>query len=278
MNEPTPVGWDGPPNDIENPEYPLDPIDNPDVVDASAPWASSTDEESDDGKGPKPMTLPDDIYSEDSSEEPPEPKGTVLPVWLMLTVAIIASVAGSTATTAPTVAQPAIPPLIVGPTSPGAPPVLPNLPVVPNVPCVDDAACSFIMGAIDPVFPPQTRALLNIPGICQNWSREWLRTGKDVMEFQVERIRQRFAMALMYCEFNGDNWLEGELWVSELHEYDDWRGSMWSTRAVPNHPKLRTANAGNTPSRDIDDIDSVGNHAFRPPALGYNPRRLQKVD
>ena len=40
------------------------------------------------------------------------------------------------------------------------------------------------------------------------------------MEFQVERIRQRFAMALMYCEFNGDNWLEGELWVSELHECD----------------------------------------------------------
>jgi Leucine-rich repeat (LRR) protein len=40
------------------------------------------------------------------------------------------------------------------------------------------------------------------------------------MEFQVERIRQRFAMALMYCEFNGDNWLEGELWTSDLHECD----------------------------------------------------------
>lgn len=40
------------------------------------------------------------------------------------------------------------------------------------------------------------------------------------MEFQVDRLRQRFAMALMYCEFNGDNWLEGELWVSDLHECD----------------------------------------------------------
>jgi hypothetical protein len=40
------------------------------------------------------------------------------------------------------------------------------------------------------------------------------------MEFQVDRIRQRFAMALMYCEFNGDNWLENDLWVSELHECD----------------------------------------------------------
>ena len=27
-------------------------------------------------------------------------------------------------------------------------------------------------------------------------------------------------MALLYCEFNGDNWLEGDLWVSELHECD----------------------------------------------------------
>jgi hypothetical protein len=27
-------------------------------------------------------------------------------------------------------------------------------------------------------------------------------------------------MALIYCEFNGDNWLEGELWVSDLHECD----------------------------------------------------------
>jgi Leucine-rich repeat (LRR) protein len=40
------------------------------------------------------------------------------------------------------------------------------------------------------------------------------------MEFSVARLRQRFAMALVYCEFNGDNWLQGELWVSDLHECD----------------------------------------------------------
>jgi hypothetical protein len=100
------------------------------------------------------------------------------------------------------------------------PHVLPNLPVPPAMPCVQSAECGFVMGAIDPALPPQTRALINIPGTCQNWAREWLRTGKDIMEFQVERIRQRFAMALLYCEFNGDNWLEGELWVSDLHECD----------------------------------------------------------
>ena len=221
VDEPTPIGFDGPPDEENpNPEYPLEPIDNPDVVDGSAPWASSPDEESEDGRGPKPMALPDDIYSEPSSEEQEEPKGVVMPVWLMMTVAVIASVVGATATSAPAAAQPAIPPLIVGQNAPTGPTHLPDIPMPANVPCVDDVACSKLMGAIDPVFPPQTRALINIPGTCQNWSREWLRTSKDMMEFQVERIRQRFAMALMYCEFNGDNWLEGELWVSELHECD----------------------------------------------------------
>jgi hypothetical protein len=170
------------------------------------------------------MAIPEDLYSEPSSEESkPEPKGTVLPVWLMLTLAVMASVVGTAAVSSPGAAQVGVPPtLLYDPTAPlgGSPPVLPNLPVVPAVPCPQDAACGFIMGAINPVLPPQTRALINIPGTCQNWSREWLRTGKDIMEFQVDRIRQRFAMALMYCEFNGDNWLEGELWTSDLHECD----------------------------------------------------------
>jgi hypothetical protein len=222
VDEPSPLDYDDVPSpDIENPDmnYPLEPIDNPDVVDGSAPWASAPDEESEDGRGPKPMALPEDIYSEPSSEEKEEPKGTVMPVPMMLTVAVLASIIGTSAMSSPMPAQTGPPPGVLGPSSSG-PPVLPQLPTVPTVPCVQDPACAFIMGAIDPVYPPSTRALLNIPGTCQNWSREWLRTGKDVMEFQVERIRQRFSMALMYCEFNGDNWLEGELWVSDLHECD----------------------------------------------------------
>ena len=38
-----------------------------------------------------------------------------------------------------------------------------------------------------------------------------------------ERIRQRFALSVLYCELDGDNWLNsggGELWVSDLHECD----------------------------------------------------------
>lgn len=99
---------------------------------------------------------------------------------------------------------------------------LTDLPVleVPSVPCPQDPACGRIIGALDPVFPLQTKALLNIPGSCQNWAREWLRSGKDIMEFSADRIRQRYTMALLYCEFKGDDWLEGELWVSDLHECD----------------------------------------------------------
>ena len=207
-----------------DPDYALEPIENPDVVDGSAPWASSPDDESDDGRGPKPMAVPDDLYSEPSSEgTKQEPKGTVLPVWLFLTVAVMASVLGATAVSGPPpVTSGLAPGLFPDPNAPieGIPPKLPQMPPVAATPCAASAACGFVMGALDPVFPPSTMALINIPGTCQNWAREWLRTGKDVMEFNPDRIRQRFSMALLYCEFNGDNWLEGELWVSDLHECD----------------------------------------------------------
>jgi hypothetical protein len=108
---------------------------------------------------------------------------------------------------------------ITGPSA-GTPQTLPNLPVVPTVPCPQDPICNHIMAALDPVFPPKTRALINVPGTCQNWTREWLRSGEGVMEFQFDRIRQRYTMALFYCELDGDNWLDGELWLTEAHECD----------------------------------------------------------
>ena len=181
-------------------------------VDRTAAWAMAPDDETEDGRAPKPAGAPEEDDST-ASEEPEKPKGIVIPVWSMLTLGMMGSVIGSGQ--GPTAKAP--PPAIV---PEGNPSVLPDLPVVPQIPCVEDAACGYVMGAIDPVLPPQTRALVNVPGTCQNWSREWLRTGKDIMEFQVDRIRQRFTMALIYCEFNGDNWLEGELWVSDLHECD----------------------------------------------------------
>lgn len=200
------------PADEDAPAFILERV-APNLDEEAAPWATAPDDRTEEGRAPKPMAVPDDMQSVDSDYEPPKPKGTVIPVWSVLALGMMASVLGGN--TAPP-AQPPIPP----PGLNGGGTVLPDLPVVPAVPCPEDAGCGYIMGALDPVLPPQTRALINVPGTCQNWSREWLRTGKDIMEFEVDRIRQRFTMALIYCEFNGDNWLEGELWVSDLHECD----------------------------------------------------------
>jgi len=166
----------------------------------------------------------DDEYSVDSEKEPP--KGIPVPVWSLLNVGVLGAVAGAALSVTPPPNTPGVvvpPSLIVKPNNPGPPlmpKTLPGLPDPPIIPCAQDDACGFILGAVNPVLPPNTLALMNIPGTCQNWSREWLRTGKDTKELEVDRIRQRFAMALMYCEFDGPNWLESDLWVSDLHECD----------------------------------------------------------
>jgi hypothetical protein len=202
-----------------DPAVGVEPIENPDVIDGSAPWALQPDEESDDGRGPTPMAIPEDLYSEESSKESKQkPKGIVIPVWLMLTLAVMASVIGTAAVSKPGATQIGAP-ILYGPPR-GSWPVLPDLPVVPGLPCAQDSICGFIMGAINPVLPAQTRPLVNVEGSCQHWAREWLRTSKDIREFKADRIRQRFALAIVYCEFNGDNWLEGDLWMSDLHECD----------------------------------------------------------
>jgi hypothetical protein len=46
----------------------LELIENPDVIDGSAPWASEPDEESDDGHGPRPMAIPEDLYADAQAE------------------------------------------------------------------------------------------------------------------------------------------------------------------------------------------------------------------
>jgi len=130
----------------------------------------------------------------------------------------------ATSTTAPPDELP--PGLLFDPTVPlaGNPPTLPHLENIPATPC-NCSACSFIMGGVEPVFPSSAyehinTELINITGTCQNWSLEWLRTGKDVMDYTLDRLRQRYALAVFYCEFHGEDWLEGELWVSDLHECD----------------------------------------------------------
>lgn len=98
---------------------------------------------------------------------------------------------------------------------------VPSLAPATLPPCNQDAACDFVLGAIDPVFPPSTRDRLLQAGTCQNEALNFMRQGKDVLEMQVERIRQRYAMAMFYCELGGDSWTSNtELWVSDVHECD----------------------------------------------------------
>ena len=185
--------------------------------------------EDDDGLTPIPNEKQEDMLSESPLDGTNvKSKGTFLRVWLVwlfLTILVLGLIVGIAV---PVVTRPqsetaSIPPgLVVDPETPfsRAQPTLPNLPDLNLFPCTEDAACGYINNALDPVFPPNTKASINVPGTCQNWAREWLRSGKDIMEYQAARIRQRFTMAHIYCEFGGENWLESDLWVSELHECD----------------------------------------------------------
>lgn len=119
--------------------------------------------------------------------------------------------------------QPTNPPVTQSPTKS---PSMPNFaatakPTLP--PCANDTSCQFIMGSLTVVLPPITRAIVNVPGTCQNWVRDWLRQNKFIDTYSVDRVRQRFALALFYCQMRGDYWLSRNGWLSDSHECD-WFG------------------------------------------------------
>ncbi|KAL3944263.1 MAG: hypothetical protein SGBAC_001657 [Bacillariaceae sp.] len=89
---------------------------------------------------------------------------------------------------------------------------------LPN--CSTDANCQIIMDGLSPVIPPDVLGLFDFPGTCQSKARDWLRTGEDILEFKAERIRQRYAMSVFFCEMDGGDWIEGDSWLSDLHECD----------------------------------------------------------
>jgi len=89
---------------------------------------------------------------------------------------------------------------------------------LPN--CSTDANCQIVMDGLSPVIPPDVLGLFDMPGTCQSKARDWLRTGKDILEFKAERIRQRYAMSVFFCEMDGGDWIQGDSWLSDLHECD----------------------------------------------------------
>jgi len=40
------------------------------------------------------------------------------------------------------------------------------------------------------------------------------------LEFEAERIRQRYAVTVFFCETDGGDWVENDMWLSDLHECD----------------------------------------------------------
>jgi hypothetical protein len=90
-----------------------------------------------------------------------------------------------------------------------------------NLPsCASDPNCAMVMDGLSPILPPDVLGLFDIPGTCQTKARDWLRTGKDILEFKAERIRQRYAMTVFFCEMDGGDWIENDSWLSDLHECD----------------------------------------------------------
>ena len=175
-------------------------------------FSSEQDEDMGDFDAPAPVDSP-------KTGEQQTPKGSFAPGWMLVKIAALASVFGLHTFQTPNQALRPITAESVRPAN------LPDPPSVSDAPCPLDDACTYIMEAIFPVFPTSTFPLVGVPGTCQNWAREWLVANADVMEFSVERIRQRFALAVFYCETDGASWDENDLWVSELHECD------WNTMA-----------------------------------------------
>jgi len=173
--------------------------------------------------------VPDDLseYTEEDDDRPPPVTGVPCAVWTFLALGVVAG--GIAATTGPA----------VGAGAPGAistsradvggeiSPVTDSFfPDSPSTPCtIQDEICKKIADAIGIEVPPGPDSLYDFGGTCQTKSRDWLRVGKDILGFTPERIRQRYAMAMVFCETDGGAWLENNNWLSDLHECD-WQGDL----------------------------------------------------
>jgi hypothetical protein len=166
---------------------------------------------------------PDDLseYSEDDEDQPKPVTGVPCAAWTFLALGVVAGgLANAGSAAAGPIAAPPSQNLFEN--DPSIPTATDKFFPDPNglVPCAADPACGVIMDGLGPALPPSTLALINIPGSCQSKARDWLRTGKDILEFEAERIRQRYAITVFFCETDGGDWLQNDMWLSDLHECD----------------------------------------------------------
>lgn len=164
---------------------------------------------------------PDDLseYTEEEDDEPKPVTGVPCAAWTFLALGVVAGGLANVTAPATVMAAPTTGESLFG-NNPNAPTATDKMFPSGLAPCANDAACQAVMKGLGPNMPPSYLALMDIPGTCQSKARDWLRTGKDVLEFQSERIRQRYAITVFFCETDGGDWLENDMWLSDLHECD----------------------------------------------------------
>merc|ERR1712193_249333 len=164
----------------------------------------------------------DDVseYEEEDDNKEPPVTGVPLATWSMLALGAVAGAGAAVGPTTTPIPSPNGPQFALDnggqtPTTDAFFPDPSNL-----TPCTTDPTCRMVSEGLGPYIPPGTAELFDIPGTCQTKARDWLRTGEDVLEFTGERIRQRYAMTVFFCEQDGGEWLENDMWLSDLHECD----------------------------------------------------------
>lgn len=74
------------------------------------------------------------------------------------------------------------------------------------------------MSAIFDFLPLESRAKINLSS-CQNWAREWLRSDPIFNAgLDADRTRQRYALAELYCELQGDDWTDSQQFLAPVDE------------------------------------------------------------
>ena len=168
-------------------------------------------------------SVPDDLseYEEEEDDEPKPVTGVPCAAWTFLALGVVAGgLANVTGTVPVTAASPPGSSLFAA--NPNAPTPTDKFFPPPGslAPCANDPTCGAVMNGLGPNLPPSTLALIDIPGTCQSKARDWLRTGRNVLTYPAERIRQRYSVSVFFCETDGGDWLQNDMWLTDIHECD----------------------------------------------------------
>ena len=87
-----------------------------------------------------------------------------------------------------------------------------------------DSRCisATLMSILEPALPsPRSRELLHVNGTCQNQALAWLQESYASLSLRARvdaRIKQKFALAVLHCEWHGSEWTANDLWLSNVNE------------------------------------------------------------